>query len=469
MSVLTKIESGISKMFPDLKYEQHHQDANGELGLDISKPMIPYIEILDIAPNVYLSARAARICINKKPPKDTKDQLKYVEKIVGMGHDSVIEHTNIIALVSIKRDELDENLLEVLANSKYLNVVVKMTGTKINFLIGGSIRAYLHVLRESSVYNTTSYIISKILYQSVEKELLRSGINDGILDEDHCTYLPNAELKLERSKMTQFKNEEEKNSPKAQINDNYDAVAVSENEDIKEKPGKVSDLIYKTDVDAIVQEVLSYGFTRRDVYKVSTITFVFHDISRSCANQLVRHRNGVTQESQRYVTADYTNEDDFVNPIDMQLNSRYKDLDKNVKDAIDKINVFSNYKYLINSSILKEDARAWLPMNVKTKIMMTFTYWTFGKFLSLRLNKAAQLEIRKMAAEAAHHIFTSDDDIEQFISEVNKYGFKESEEIIPVVDEITYDKESIDLLKIDDEAKAQELIDKNKEYKKIGE
>ena len=108
MSVLTKIESGISKMFPDLKYEQHHQDANGELGLDISKPMIPYIEILDIAPNVYLSARAARICINKKPPKDTKDQLKYVEKIVGMGHESVIEHTNIIALVSIKKDELDE-------------------------------------------------------------------------------------------------------------------------------------------------------------------------------------------------------------------------------------------------------------------------------------------------------------------------------------------------------------------------
>ena len=74
-----------------------------------------------------------------------------------------------------------------------------------------------------------------------------------------------------------------------------------------------------------------------------------------------------------------------------------------------------------------------------------------------------------MATEAAHHIFTSDDDIEQFISEVNKYGFKESEEIIPVVDEITYDKESIDLLKIDDEAKAQELIDKNKEYQKIGE
>lgn len=427
----------------------------------------PDIQILDIAPNVYLSCRAAKVCVNRKVSGTIDDRLKYVSNIVKLGHESVIEHTNIISVISFSKDEytINEDFLEILSNMKFLNTAIRIADNRVNILIGGSIRGYLHTVRETVQDNTVLNSIKEIIYRSVEKSYLIPLIEEGLLDEDKCTYLPSAEIGLERSSMTQFRDKKEANSPKTKINDNYDSVVVSEDINPKEIEGDTSDLIYKTDIDYVYQQAIAYGFTKRDVYKVSTISLVFHDISRSCGNQLCRHRNAISQESQRYVTGEYQTDKDFINPINMQLDSRYKDFSKEVIDKANSIDVFKDYKYLIASSVIKEDARAWLPMNVKTKLMMTFTYWNFAKFLSLRLDKAAQLEIRLMAKEAADKVFDKEEDISDFINTCTDYGYKDyTSEFNNIDDEV--DEEN-NLLKVDTIDEADKLIKINEKYKRL--
>ena len=157
----------------------------------------------------------------------------------------------------------------------------------------------------------------------------------------------------------------------------------------------------------------------------------------------------------------------------MQLEDRYKDTSKTVINKALNFDVFENYRYLISGAIFKEDARAFLPMNVKTTLMMTFTYWNFAKFLDLRLDKAAQLEIRRMALCAAGLVFDCSDDIEvnDFINIVNENGHKDHQTlpILPEdVDELLEEKEEIKPMKINPE-NAGELIKKNEELKKIKE
>ena len=49
--------------------------------------------------------------------------------------------------------------------------------------------------------------------------------------------------------------------------------------------------------------------------------------------------------------------------------------------------------------MLKQDARGYLPFNVATKLMMTFTFADLIHFLNMRLDKAAQPEIRVISEE----------------------------------------------------------------------
>jgi thymidylate synthase ThyX len=56
------------------------------------------------------------------------------------------------------------------------------------------------------------------------------------------------------------------------------------------------------------------------------------------------------------------------------------------------------YPQLVTQGLKKEDARAFLPSNVQCRrLYMTFTYYTFDMFLTLRTDPHAQSEIRKYA------------------------------------------------------------------------
>ena len=59
----------------------------------------------------------------------------------------------------------------------------------------------------------------------------------------------------------------------------------------------------------------------------------------------------------------------------------------------------SVYPQLKEQGMLSQDARSFLPFNVKTKAMHTFTLTNYLHFIKVRIGKAAQPEIRFIAEE----------------------------------------------------------------------
>lgn len=349
------------------------------------------VKVLDISPNVYLVNKAAKLSRGNNELPIYEERLKHIQSLLRMGHESVLEHSNIVALITIPIQVLNRvncisSLIDLLAQSRYLHIATTHTNDHINILIGGSIRGYLNIVRECDQDNEVLYIIRDILYASTEKEFLISLLDNNLVMESQCVYRAPSDLMM----LTSL---------------DEDGEEIKEVEAINKKDpdiinGDTADLIYAGDPLALYKEINEYGFTLKDAYRMETITFLFHDISRAIGNQLVRHRVGITQESQRYVTHDTDIPTDFVNPIDMHIkvDNRYKNLDLvNIDKYLHNHNQFSSYKYLLNQKVSKEDARYWLPLGVTTKIMMTFTYKQYSKFLELRTDKAAQLEIRKLA------------------------------------------------------------------------
>ena len=100
----------------------------------------------------------------------------------------------------------------------------------------------------------------------------------------------------------------------------------------------------------------------------------------------------------------------------MQADGTYKDLDKSILYDEDgavhkaKKDMFKPYDSLLSSGIVKEDARAWLPMNVTTKLMMTFNYKNLIQFIDLRMSPGAQYEVRLVAQEMKKHLESVSDD-----------------------------------------------------------
>lgn len=440
-----------------------------DIGIVSSKSFPVYIN-----PNIYLAHRGARICIGKDAMNgDLNDKTKYVSKIISYGHESVVEHTNVIGLIILNKNEIKDKVFEIidiLNNGRYLHYSVKENEDSIVILVGGSVRAFYHVIRESNQDYKTLNLIKNLLYQSVEKELLNPLIKEGLLDKDKCVYYCDGELDTVKSKVTQVKNDKENKDV-----ENYD-IDCKYTYEPEELDKERCTLIYKTDIDKVLNEVKKYGFTSKDIYKVATVSFVFHNISRACANQLVRHRVGISQESQRYVTHDYLKNNDFIDNVVINREERYSDEKFNgVFKKLDTINPFRTYQFLISNKIMKEDARAYLPMNVITQLMMTFTYEQYAHLLQLRLDKAAQREIRETVAESATFLFDTAEMRDKFISLCTNYGYHDYDYKDPLLEEfdnINIDEEETveesEDLKINNEEDAKKILDLSEKYKKLG-
>lgn len=128
------------------------------------------------------------------------------------------------------------------------------------------------------------------------------------------------------------------------------------------------------------------------VFEQAYITVRVEGISRACANQLVRHRHvSYCQESQRYVKVD-TDSDWYVIPPDIKAN---EDVLFAFKTRM--INAAEGYNYAIQEGIKAEDARYLLPQAAKTKITFSMNVRELFHFLDLRVDQAAQWEIRELA------------------------------------------------------------------------
>lgn len=133
-----------------------------------------------------------------------------------------------------------------------------------------------------------------------------------------------------------------------------------------------------------------YNNGHMSVFEHVNLSFRIEGISRSCSQQLVRHRlASFTEKSLRY--SEPSEGQWFVKPQSIIDNPYSKAYDAFMESAE------TLYYELLDHGIKKEDARFVLPLATKTDITVTMNLREFLHFLDLRLPKNAQWEIRQLA------------------------------------------------------------------------
>lgn len=126
-------------------------------------------------------------------------------------------------------------------------------------------------------------------------------------------------------------------------------------------------------------------------------TFAIEEISRACANQLVRHRHcSFSQQSQRYVK--------FTNPIFYEPDAilKNREADAIYNDFLDVAK--ETYQKLIALGIKAEDARCVLPNSTCSNITLTLNLRELIHICSLRLCSRSQKEIRTLVQEMVNEV-----------------------------------------------------------------
>ena len=392
-------------------------------------------EIIAASDSTYIVSTAARICVGMDPIDDYEKRCKHIDSIIAKGHESVLEHTNIVILLYIPKNDIDLlEYSEFLSACKYLNLkTAPVTGDVVYLLIGGSIRGYKQLIRNtpSPLSNRFVNTIINCMYSSAEACFFSDLIHANIMDKHKFTYLDTMKLFP-----VTFKSNAESDD---------DAVTVGTPHHGKINYGRCSILATEQPtLHHIFDKVRYYGFTELDVLDMVCVSVIFSDVSRPIANQIVRHRNAISQESQRYVN--YSNKA-FIDPMQFTdtRDARYTINGESYssQELGDWLCTF--YKDLVDQGMLKQEARSFLPSNVCTKLIVTFTVRNLMHFFDLRLHKSAQAEIRKVAMDLIKVIKLYDNDID---------GISIENAISPI-----YELEKLDELKYNE--KVDEVIEEH--------
>ena len=127
------------------------------------------------------------------------------------------------------------------------------------------------------------------------------------------------------------------------------------------------------------------------VFEHASITFNVEGISRACMAQLTRHRLvSFCVESQRYNRYDLSGNDWYVMP------PAFKGEEWLFYNAVDEC--ADDYQKALDMGMKPEDARYLLPEATKTNLVMTMNVRNLFHIFNMRLDKAAQWEIREVVA-----------------------------------------------------------------------
>ncbi len=377
---MKKENSIFNKLFKKNKKEEKIIHSNKE----------GYAEILYQNDHTVIIHDSCRICYNKPMDKNFEERMKYISDKVKLGHDSILEHSNVIMKVSLTK-ELYPELSEVLTTTKYLNTKIVDTEKSIEVLIGGSIRGFRHIIKMiNNPDNKVFKIIKETLYELPSCYFV-DMIKDNIFEErlfNNFDIRSEVEIDMDTGKTIKTI----RNNGKKIRRDKYDIVGIDDILKIYELVNRHEEL-----------------FTIDDILDMTTISILFKGVSRTASHQLVRHRAGITQLSQRYVDM---SEGKFLSPglfkdeiddtkkyvILLQLENESGIGKKMTLDELGEL-LMSIYPQLVSQGLRKEDARSFLPSNVETSLYMTFTFRGFIKFLELRTGKGAQAEIKQLALE----------------------------------------------------------------------
>lgn len=151
-----------------------------------------------------------------------------------------------------------------------------------------------------------------------------------------------------------------------------------------------------TNVDDYIRNIIAQG--HESVLEHATVTYYIEGVSRAFTHELVRHRHfNYSQLSQRFVDE---SEARFIIPPALRGNDVAENLLKvQAKDALiaysDLVDTLQNDG--VPRKQAREAARAVLPNNIETKIVVTGNHRAWREFLNRRLDPAADAEMREVA------------------------------------------------------------------------
>ena len=376
------------------------------------------LEVISVSDSAYICSMGARICYGLKVDESYAKNRAHIARIVGMGHDSVSAHSNVIALIGVKGD-CTEDLMQIMPAVKYMNIVKLSKTIKADaedgedtvenyLLVSGSVRAFRYFFTTYDYYNDTvsplARFFLRIASENFEKEFFENILKDTKLFAnrlDQFEYLAPLMIDVKEVKNPETGEIEE-------IADISDDSGTMHYEPICSD--RVNIVYADYIIGVIVELVTKFPDIDKDTlikaaFDTCIVTTVLHDYSRAISQQINRHQSGISQESQRYV--DYS-KSQFVDPL--QFDAERYDIDNVYNVSIDGKDIDgtsaeigtklqSVYHQLKEQGMLAQDARSFLPFNVKTKSMHTWTLTNFLHFIAVRTGKAAQPEVRLIAKE----------------------------------------------------------------------
>ena len=402
--------------------------------------------LISMNDGVRICSEACACCWDKPLPTTYAELCDYIGRRTSIGHNSILEHSSFITVTRVpffclSDQTILDGLIDALTACRYLNVRASTDDSNYWFLIGGSYRGYNELIRRLTVslggdVVSNAFIRSLCgpIYQYLTPECMLDLINNGYLDYDLFKGVEPDPVCETFVPITH-----------KYSSDKVDVVSV---DDVMQ--------IRKNLFNVIGADI----FTNDDIMRLSSLTIMFKDMSRTATHQLVRHRNGITQESQRYV--DYSDAA-FADPCSFKPEKYDPSKIYTIHFGGQEFNftsmqlgeeIIGIYRDMLDHGMAKEDARAFLPSNVKCrKLYMTFTYQNFLKFLDLRTAKGAQAEIRSFATELQKNVGEYVD-----LSSMTNDPIKGVDQVIGTKEEI-FDK----ILKVDEAFQNSEIAEKIKE------
>ena len=403
-------------------FNKDSSKMNKQLQNESNRNIVITYDIIDNTESAYLCSMAARTCYGLAPENTYDKCLAHIKRVMGYGHDSICGHSNIMVLLCFKSNNTvlsDFDLSSIytsLSALHFMNIVpldfIHNKDAKEYFvLMSGSIRAFRYFIQNSTLpdsivsENETNFnfdlyrVILDIAKHSIEKEFFEDMKDYVDLDEFKYKYPYLDNSFTDESRLYANKNIFMYNYPDIPAIYNDILLRIS---DHYEGHDELIDFegMYKLNKEQA-------KLFMKAIFRCTTVSFKMKNFSRAISQQVNRHLCAISQESQRYV--DYSKKALFVNPLSFNPKA-YPDINKKYafKFGGKEFNMTSEelgeeiiklYPQLKQQGMINQDARAFLPMNVATNAMYTFTMENMLHFIKVRDSQFAQQEVQGLAKQ----------------------------------------------------------------------
>ena len=321
---------------------------------------------------------AGRTCYRSFNNIKTDSYKTFISGIVKSGHESVIEHSNLVYVI-LKPNNKDihndaNNINRYLINVMMYNGLLRVSENQAFYTISGNLRMFKDLIREyvkiKALNNKNNPILEDIMnsFYTLPEYFFIDMINSGTLDK--------AKFKLNPRIV------DSSNATNSRVLNEYVTVVNIDNFSFKVKGFTVN-----RNGDSQAHRI---SIPPTVLKRHNRMTVVIN-APRYITHQIVRHRlASYSQASQRYCLEGglnvYVPEEVKANPAaNATANMLFN-------------NALQSYSSLIDMGIKKEDARAVLTNAQMSTLVMTATLEEFDHFTSVRADKAAQNFIRDMIA-----------------------------------------------------------------------